>query len=134
MSQLQPLQLEDGTVIYVETTDRTEASSAIASPGETTRSAKGWGSPNPNSKVVQSFQAIESTIKTYTKYTLNAFRDASMADVKKVTLEFGVNVSGMSGIPYIATGTAECNIKVLVECEFPIRAGEIETAERKIGE
>ena len=130
MNQLQPLQLEDGTVIYVETTDRTEAPSAIADPGETTRSAKGWGSPNPSSQVVQSFQAIESTIKTYTKYTLNAFRDAAMADVKKVTLEFGVNVSGMSGIPYIATGTAECNIKVVVECEFPIPSEDVKDGER----
>lgn len=126
MSQLQALQLEDGTVIYVETTDQTEVPEAIANSGETTRSAKGWGSPNPASQVAQSFQAIESTIKTYTKHTLNAFRDAAMADVKKVTLEFGVNVSGMSGIPYIATGTAECNIKIVVECEFPIQ-GRLET-------
>lgn len=129
MSQLQPLQVEDGTVIYVETTDRTETTGAIANSGETTRSAKGWGSTTSGNQVSQSFQAIESTIKTYTKHTLNAFRDASMADVKKVRLEFGVNVSGMSGIPYIATGTAECNIKVVVECEFPSPAAELKTSE-----
>ena len=130
MSQLQPLQVEDGTVIYVETTDRTAAPGAIANSGETTRLAKGWGSANPSEQVSQSFQAIESTIKTYTKHTLNAFRDAAMADVKKVTLEFGVNVSGMSGIPYIATGTAECNIKVVVECEFLPQSKEQGTAEK----
>ncbi|BAU43055.1 hypothetical protein O77CONTIG1_02877 [Leptolyngbya sp. O-77] len=44
-----------------------------------------------------------------------------MADVKKVTLEFGVNVSGVGGVPYIATGTAGCNIKIVVECAFPER-------------
>jgi Trypsin-co-occurring domain 1 len=130
MSQLQPLQVEDGTVIYIETTDRAATTGAIANSEETTRSAKGWGSPNPSSQVSQSFQAIESTIKTYTKHTLNAFRDAAMADVKKVTLEFGVNVSGMSGIPYIATGTAACNIKVVVECEFLPQSQEQGTIEQ----
>ena len=62
---------------------------------------------------------LDQTIKSYTQYDLRAFRDAALSEVRKVTLEFGVNLSGMSGIPYIATGTAGCNIKVTVECEFP---------------
>ncbi|GAB4134503.1 MAG: hypothetical protein Fur0046_06410 [Cyanobacteria bacterium J069] len=133
MPKLQPIQLEDGSVIYVEATDDIQAVSpspydsgnGAAYPSEpteeTTRTSKGWHRPNPNNQMAQSFQAIESTIKTYTQYTLNAFRDAAMADVKRVTLEFGVNVSGVGGVPYIATGTAGCNIKVVVECAFPER-------------
>jgi hypothetical protein len=35
-----------------------------------------------------------------------------------VTLEFGVNVGGMTGIPYIATGSSECNVKIAVKCVF----------------
>ena len=34
-------------------------------------------------------------------------------------LGFGVNVGGMTGIPYIATGSSECNVKIAVKCVFP---------------
>jgi hypothetical protein len=134
MSKLQPIQLEDGSILYVEATDNiqtidTPANGSGNSNGysaesseEASRTSKGWNRSNPNQQMAQSFQAIENTIKTYTQHTLNAFRDAAMADVKKVTLEFGVNVSGVGGVPYIATGTAGCNIKVVVECAFPERA------------
>lgn len=117
MRQLQPIQIDENTTIYVEP-DEEVAAPVLADYNEgTTRSAKGIGSIA--SKVPQGFELIESTIKTYTKYTLNAFKDASLANVRKVTLEFGVNVSGVGGVPYIATGTAGCNIKVVVECDFP---------------
>lgn len=62
---------------------------------------------------------LDNTIKSYTKYALGAFRnDKDMNAVKKVTLEFGVNVSGVGGVPYIASGTVGCNIKITVECDF----------------
>lgn len=133
MPKLQPIQLEDGSILYVEATDDIQAVEPPANgsgPGngypaepseEVSRTSKGWNRGNPNTQIAQSFQAIESTIKTYTQHTLNAFRGAAMADVKKVTLEFGVNVSGVGGVPYIATGTAGCNIKIVVECAFPER-------------
>ncbi|MFQ3617036.1 MAG: CU044_2847 family protein [Cyanobacteriota bacterium] len=133
MPKLQPIQLEDGSILYVETTDDTQAIDVPANGGgngtgyptepseEVSRTSKGWTRSNPNTQMAQSFQAIENTIKTYTQHTLNAFRGAAMADVKKVTLEFGVNVSGVAGVPYIATGTAGCNIKIVVECAFPER-------------
>jgi hypothetical protein len=133
MPKLQPIQLEDGSILYVETTDDIQAIEGSTNGGEygngypaepseaVSRTSKGWSRGNLNTQMVQSFQAIESTIKTYTQHTLNAFRGAAMADVKKVTLEFGVNVSGIAGVPYIATGTAGCNIKIVVECAFPER-------------
>lgn len=63
--------------------------------------------------------ALDQTIKSYTKYALGAFRnDHDMNAVKKVTLEFGVNLSGVGGVPYIASGTVGCNIKITVECDF----------------
>lgn len=133
MPKLQPIQLEDGSILYVEAIDDVQAIETPANgsgngngypaePSEAvSRTSKGWNRSTPNTQIVQSFQAIESTIKTYTQHTLNAFRGAAMADVKKVTLEFGVNVSGVAGVPYIATGTAGCNIKIVVECAFPDR-------------
>lgn len=125
MSKLQAIQIDDNTVIYLEATEETLAPATTANgqdSGEVQRSgAKGWGGRPADMPIAQSFQAIETTIKTYTKYTLNAFKDAALAEVQKVTLEFGVNVSGMGGVPYIAAGTVGCNIKVTVECAFPER-------------
>lgn len=69
--------------------------------------------------VVQSFQAIEGTIRAYTTYTLSAFQQLAIANVDKITLEFGIKVTGEAGIPYITKGTAESNLKITVECSFP---------------
>ncbi|NJN85791.1 MAG: hypothetical protein HC881_05105 [Leptolyngbyaceae cyanobacterium SL_7_1] len=123
MHQLQPIQIDDNTVIYMEAIDTiTAPPSQNGYPnenGEVQRGGAKGGFGNPSQAMAQSFRAIETTIKAYTQFTLNAFRDAGLSEVKKVTLEFGVNVSGVGGVPYIATGTAGCNIKVTVECAFP---------------
>ncbi|MBE9109002.1 hypothetical protein IQ273_06170, partial [Nodosilinea sp. LEGE 07298] len=66
----------------------------------------------------QSFKAIEGTIRTYTSYTMNAFKDMATANVEKVTLEFGLKVGGEAGVPYVTKGTAESNLKITVECSF----------------
>ena len=62
---------------------------------------------------------IEGTIRSYTTYTLNAFKELAGANVDKVTLEFGIEVGGQAGIPYVTQGTAKSNLKVKVECSFP---------------
>ena len=123
MSKLQAIQIDADTIIYIEAAEdlAVPAVSTGEIEGEVRRGGQKGGMIDPAVQMAQSFKAIESTIKTYTKYTLNAFRDASLAEVKKVSLEFGVNVSGMGGVPYIATGTAGCTIKVTVECAFPDR-------------
>lgn len=123
MRQLQPIQIDEQTVIYIEPTEDIEAG-AIAATEETeevTRGSLGAAKGGPvvsKEQVAKSFQAIQSTIQTYTRYTLNAFHEAALSEVQKVTLEFGVNVSGVGGVPYIAAGTAGCNIKITVECGF----------------
>jgi hypothetical protein len=118
MSKLQAIQVDENTVIYVEAAEDIAASEvAEAAQG---RVGKGVGSGRMiEAQMTYSFKAIESTIRTYTKYMLNAFKDAALADVGKVTLEFGMNISGSGGVPYIAAGTVGCNIKVAVECVFP---------------
>lgn len=75
--------------------------------------------PVGSESAIQQSPALDKTIKSYTKYALGAFRnDKDMSAVKKVTLEFGVNLSGVGGLPYVASGTVGCNIKVTVECDF----------------
>lgn len=114
MTTLTPIKLDDGTEIYIETRDDLTLAvpSGTMASGEVQRGgAKGNGS-------VPNFKLIEGAIRAYTHSTLNAFRELAIADVDKVTLEFGVAVSGMTGIPYIATGEAGCNMRVTVECHF----------------
>ena len=140
MSQLVQIQLEDGTEIYIETTEdviapSTEHLSDASQPGleaeetrELTRADLGsntkgiWGNSNqgidPGKQVAQSFRAIESTIRTYTTYTLNAFKELAVANVDHVTLEFGIKVGGEAGVPYVTKGTAESNLKITVQCSF----------------
>lgn len=117
MTQLAPLTLNDGTVIYVETSD--EFSPLITPPatgtGEgTTRTAKGLGD-----QVNRNFHAMQATIQAYTSYTLDSFKHLAGANVNKVTLEFGIKIAGEAGVPYVTKGTAESNLKVTVECSFP---------------
>lgn len=128
MTQLVPILLEDGTEIYLEATedvvtpDATSATSGSGVAPEMTRTAKGgaWGSPSQSTQTqaAQSFKAIESTIRTYTHYTMNAFKDMATANVESVTLEFGLKVGGEAGIPYVTRGTAESNLKITVQCSF----------------
>ncbi len=137
MSQLAPLQLDDGTLIYLEASEehavvsRRMPLAAVADPAdlEPARVGKGW---HNSARVLQGaaiaphqkpqFQAIERTIQGYTQQTLNAFKQTAqseLSNVDKVTLEFGIQLSGEMGIPYITKGAAASNIKVTVECSFP---------------
>ena len=143
MAQLVPIQLEDGTEIYIEASGETEALTETQSSSqhnglddeeETVRGGqKGWGgggnrgfsnlpggssSNGASAAAAQSFKAIEGTIRTYTNQTLNAFRNMADGNIEKVTLQFGIRVGGEAGIPYVTKGVAESNLSITVECSF----------------
>jgi len=124
MAQLVPLHLDDGSKIYIEVAEDVtlpaEADEAdLQGSVPQTRTPKGLGlSSPPQPQFAQGFQAIESTIRTYTSQTLGAFKEIALADVTKVTLEFGLKVGGEAGVPYVTKGTAESNLKITVECVF----------------
>jgi hypothetical protein len=127
-TQLVPILLDDGTEIYMEATEDVVApdlnpngNGGSLVPTETTRTAKGI--PTTSAQVAQrcaaqSFKAIESTVRTYTSYTMNAFKNMATANVETVTLEFGLKVGGEAGVPYVTKGTAESNLKITVQCSF----------------
>jgi hypothetical protein len=46
---------------------------------------------------------MQGTIRAYTSYTLNAFKQMAEANVDMVTLAFGVKVAGEAGVSYITT-------------------------------
>jgi len=50
-------------------------------------------------EVASGFVAIEGTIRAYTVHTLNAFKKIPIANIDKVTLEFGIKVGGEADIP-----------------------------------
>lgn len=147
MSQLVPIQLEDGTEIYIESTEDVDVAPSVdsangSSNGQTNgeleevrRGQKGWGGGGSRGMVgfpsgasngngssaaiaAQSFKAIEGTIRTYTTHTLSAFKNMAHGNVDKVTLQFGIRVGGEAGVPYVTKGTAESNLSITVECSF----------------
>ncbi len=139
MARLVPILLEDGTEIYIEATEDVEIAptepAGLNDEEEMVRGGqKGWGGGGGRgfsgvpgggeaaaAIAAQSFKAIESTIRTYTKHTLSAFKDMADANVDKVTLEFGIRVSGEAGVPYVTKGAAESNLNITVECSFDHR-------------
>ena len=135
--------LEDGTEIYIEATDDANLSADTHAGGadeeeEVVRGGQkgGWGSGGSRgfnnvpgggeggmpsrsaAAAAQSFKAIESTIRTYTNQTLNAFKGMAGGNVDKVTLQFGIRIAGEAGVPYVTKGTAESNLSITVECSF----------------
>ena len=127
MTEITPIKLDDGTIIWIEATEDVKtAAIKVTEPideqeeEEEGLSGKGELSPSALQKqAVKNFQAIQTTIRAYTNYTLNAFKEIANANVDKVTLEFGIKIGGETGIPYVTKGTAESNLKITVECSFP---------------
>lgn len=122
MGQLTPISLEDGTTIYIEAIESTSSASDVVipkSPTESDNPKRGGVFIDPQKQLPQTFQAIESTIRAYTTYTLRAFKNVAIAEVSEVTLKFGVNISSEAGIPYIANAKGGCNMEITVKCDFP---------------
>ena len=62
-------------------------------------------------------ETMVSTIWGYSSIVVNAVKEG-MADLmtpESVTLEFGLQLGGEAGVPFIAKGTAQANVKVTVE-------------------
>ena len=128
MAKLTPIELEDGTVVYIESSEDVDVTETTApyrdddeDDEEETLTTRGGGMDT----AIQKFKSIEGTIRAYTSHTLNAFKEVAAANVDKVTLEFGVKVGGEAGIPYVTKGTAESNLKITVECSFPPKADQV---------
>lgn len=122
MPQLIPVRLDDETVIYIEATDDVSvpAVSEEEPVDEEEAVVDKSGRPiNVQQQMVQSFQAIQGTVRAYTTHTLNAFKSITSANINKVTLEFGIELGGEASVPYVTKGTAKSNLKITVECSFP---------------
>lgn len=124
MTKLKPIQLDDDTIIYIEVTedvDVLEASEVEIDDSQETKPVKRGlkNSAEIQKQIIENFAPISGTIRAYTIYSLNAFKKVAIANVDKVTLEFGIEVGGEAGVPYVTKGTAKSNLKITVECSFP---------------
>lgn len=127
---IQAVQLDDGTMIYVEVrqpvtfADQSVVASVVDG-GELSREDLGGDAKGLREMkdrligALPKLPSIEQTILSYTNVALNALKNVSSANVNKVTLEFGIKVGGKMGVPFVTEGTAESNLKVTVECSFP---------------
>lgn len=142
-SRIIAVQLDKHTVIYMEASEETagfpenpdpvilpqDASDDAEEKNEVlveTRQAgtrKKTASPaSGRRRSAARFETIHSTICSFADYSLRSFKDVALANVDKVTLEFGVKVAGEAGIPLITRGNGDSNLKVTVECSFPEKA------------
>jgi hypothetical protein len=129
VAKLVPIELEDGMVLYIEAEENTEtapiSAAPVAEPVEQGRTGSKGGltfkppAPTSADAAAQSMKLVQSTIRTYAYYCMTAFKNFGAANVDEVTLEFGVNLSADAGIPYIAKGKAESNLKITVRCTYP---------------
>jgi len=122
MTQLVPIQLDDGMMLYIEAQDNTESPITFSETDLEQRRTGQKGLPTfnaPRINPTQSMQLMQNTIRTYAYYCMNAFKNCGVANVDEVTLEFGVNLSADAGVPYIASGKAQSSLKITVKCTYP---------------
>jgi hypothetical protein len=122
--KLTPIQLDENTVIYIEATEDIDAPEALTTAPvsqddeEEEEAAASKGVKEVKAEFQKQIHDLQKTIFSYTTYTLAAFKQVAVAKIDKVTLEFGVEIGGETGIPYVTKGTAKSNLKIQVECSF----------------
>lgn len=131
--QVVPMQLDDGTIFYVEAQEGT-LPTPTSTPSEESEEKQvnrqkgildGVKSMAPKMPTpAQSMQIMQKTIRAYAGYSLAAFKNFGAANVDEVTLEFGINFSADAGVPYVANGKAQSSLKITVKCSYNNPANE----------
>jgi Trypsin-co-occurring domain 1 len=109
MSKLTEILAPDGSTIYIqydeEDSDQLRAVGVLDDVTERTTK----------------FRSIVSrTIKGYTDILLDAIKDGAVNKLtpSKVTMEFGIQAGGETGVPFVTKGTAQANVKVTIEWDL----------------
>ena len=123
MTHIVPIQIDENTVVWLESNQdvivQSKVENLVEEAETNDRTPKGLIPNIPKPPTPTNFASVENTIRSYTNYALNAFRHAAIADVEEVTLQFGIEISGEAGLPYITKGTAKSNLNITVKCKFP---------------
>ena len=109
MSKLTEILAPDGSTIYIqydeEDSDELRAVGFIEDLSERTARFK---------------SIVSSTIKGYTETLLDAVKDstANKLTPSKVTMEFGIQAGGETGVPFVTKGTTQANVKITIEWDL----------------
>ncbi len=64
-------------------------------------------------------KALDSTVKGYSEMVLNTVKNcADTVAPSKITLQFGLQMGGSTGVPLVTQGTAQANVMVTIEWEL----------------
>jgi Trypsin-co-occurring domain 1 len=109
MSRLTEILAPDGSKIYIqyeeEDNDELRAVGFVEDVAERT----------------QRFRTImSSTINGYAETLIGAIQSGLAKDLapSKVTMEFGIQAGGETGIPFVTKGSAQANVKVTIEWDL----------------
>lgn len=109
MSRLTEILAPDGSKIYIqydeEESDELQAVGFVEDIAERTRKFK---------------SIISSTISGYAQTLMSAVKSGLIKDLapSKVTMEFGVQVGGETGVTFVTRGCAQGNVKVIIEWDL----------------
>ncbi|MGD1902482.1 MAG: CU044_2847 family protein [Geitlerinemataceae cyanobacterium] len=132
MNRLTRLQLKNGATVYLETTEVNQttqpqeqtrdslgkSSKMLGSFGQTFASAESLNISEVSDDITAAENTVKDTIRNYTEYVVDTLKEVTNTKVKTVTLEFGIEIAGEVGIPYITKGSAKGNLKVSVTCDL----------------
>ncbi len=62
-------------------------------------------------------ETMVNTVRSYSETMLNAMQEGmtGLLSPDKLTLEFGLQLGGEAGVPFVTKGTAQANVKVTIE-------------------
>jgi hypothetical protein len=65
-------------------------------------------------------KTMVTTVRGYSKMVLDSVKEGVTHNLKpsKVTLEFGLQAGGETGVPFVTKGTAQANVKVTIEWDL----------------
>ena len=109
MSKLTEILAPDGSTIYIQYDE--EASDELQAVGFVENVAE---------RTARFNSIVSSLIEGYTETLLNAvkYSTANKLAPSKVTMEFGIQVGGETGVPFVTKGTAQANVKITIEWDL----------------
>lgn len=109
MSKLTEILAPDGSTIYIQYDE--EDSDELRAVGFI---------EDVSARTARFRSVVVSTIEGYTEILLEAVQAGSVNKLtpSKVTMEFGIQAGGETGVPFVTKGTAQANVKVTVEWDL----------------
>lgn len=75
---------------------------------------------DPTQRLQHFTDSMQQTVRSYAETVLTAVRTGveGLPAPEKVTVEFGLQVGGEAGVPFVTKGTTQANVKVSLSWDF----------------